>query len=310
MYFASSPRQFCPPNRTEDLVALLSVINNAQEYSVYFVSVSSRIQFQVFTDTLNVSLFWDFFVNIWQIVCRFILVSVMDYSPTTLYQKPNSYWPLIDDALRTAAFWFVFNQLNFLLFLLTLCFLLFVMTVAMSKFDWCFHCGIIQFRGLYHLCLLLLNSIMSKFVSSKCPVFFFLFFFSCLLILILQIYYIYQIYQIKNKYLTLEWIIQSIWSLKNKSTLELRTGLFLTLSFIHFCPFLFFFFLSCWLQTEEFVFRSADYFEWTAGLSVVWSNEKIVRSMKEIFYRDWDSQYIIKVNRTLPPLEILMKYVP
>ncbi|XP_065833347.1 5'-3' exonuclease PLD3-like isoform X2 [Oscarella lobularis] len=33
-----------------------------------------------------------------------INVAVMDYFPTTLYDDPNTYWPIIDDALRRAAF--------------------------------------------------------------------------------------------------------------------------------------------------------------------------------------------------------------
>jgi hypothetical protein len=127
--------------------------------------------------------------------------------------------------------------------------------------------------------------------------------------------YVCQIYQIKNKFPILEWIIQSIWSLKNKSTLELQTGFFLSfslwLSFIPFSLLLLFHSVMLTKHWEMMMFiRSADYFEWTAGLSVVWINENIVHSMKEIFYRDWDSQYIIKVNRTLPPLETLMKFVP
>jgi len=52
---------------------------------------------------------------------------------------------------------------------------------------------------------------------------------------------------------------------------------------------------------------SADYFLWTAGVSVVWSNEKIVHTLKEIFYRDWSSDYIIRVNRTAPVQETFLK---
>lgn len=31
----------------------------------------------------------------------------MDYAPTSLYNNPNYYWPVIDDALRTAAYKYV-----------------------------------------------------------------------------------------------------------------------------------------------------------------------------------------------------------
>ncbi|KAK0408733.1 hypothetical protein QR680_004126 [Steinernema hermaphroditum] len=35
---------------------------------------------------------------------KFVHISVMDYIPATLYYKDNFYWPLIDEALRSAAF--------------------------------------------------------------------------------------------------------------------------------------------------------------------------------------------------------------
>eukprot|EP01122_Echinamoeba_exundans_P017931 TRINITY_DN987_c0_g1_i1.p1 TRINITY_DN987_c0_g1~~TRINITY_DN987_c0_g1_i1.p1 ORF type:complete len:441 (-),score=105.62 TRINITY_DN987_c0_g1_i1:14-1336(-) len=66
VFMAASPPQMSISNwRTNDLDAILHAINSASQY-VYF--------------------------------------SVMDYAPTSLFMKPNFYWPLIDDALRTAAF--------------------------------------------------------------------------------------------------------------------------------------------------------------------------------------------------------------
>ncbi|KAN0023271.1 hypothetical protein ACTFIU_011438 [Dictyostelium citrinum] len=65
MFLAVSPPQFQSTDRTGDIDALMNAINNAE-----------------------------------QSIC----ITVMDYTPTTLYNDPNTYWPLIDNALRAAAF--------------------------------------------------------------------------------------------------------------------------------------------------------------------------------------------------------------
>lgn len=65
LYTASSPAAFSPEGRTDDLTAILDVINKART---------------------NISF------------------SVMDYMPSTLYLRPNYYWGDIDVALRSAAF--------------------------------------------------------------------------------------------------------------------------------------------------------------------------------------------------------------
>ncbi|KAL9950329.1 hypothetical protein ACROYT_G042815 [Oculina patagonica] len=65
IYLTSSPPKLSPPGREDDLSAILRVINTAT---------------------------------------KFVYVSVMDYFPTTLYTKHRTYWPVIDDALRQAAF--------------------------------------------------------------------------------------------------------------------------------------------------------------------------------------------------------------
>lgn len=65
LYITGSPPSFCPPSRTLDLEAILSIISEAQ---------------------------------------HFVNVAVMEYSPTTRFEKPNRYWPFIDDAIRRAAF--------------------------------------------------------------------------------------------------------------------------------------------------------------------------------------------------------------
>uniref|UniRef100_UPI0037E92F0A 5'-3' exonuclease PLD4 n=1 Tax=Semicossyphus pulcher TaxID=241346 RepID=UPI0037E92F0A len=65
LYLAASPPSFCPPSRTQDLEAILSIISEAE---------------------------------------RFVDVAVMEYFPATLFEKPQRYWPFIDDAIRTAAF--------------------------------------------------------------------------------------------------------------------------------------------------------------------------------------------------------------
>ncbi|XP_073339631.1 5'-3' exonuclease PLD4 [Pagrus major] len=65
LYLTGSPPSFCPPSRTQDLEAILSSISEAQHY---------------------------------------IDVAVMEYFPTTRFEYPRRYWPVIDDAIRTAAF--------------------------------------------------------------------------------------------------------------------------------------------------------------------------------------------------------------
>eukprot|EP01125_Pyxidicula_operculata_P005832 TRINITY_DN2035_c0_g1_i2.p1 TRINITY_DN2035_c0_g1~~TRINITY_DN2035_c0_g1_i2.p1 ORF type:complete len:235 (+),score=26.46 TRINITY_DN2035_c0_g1_i2:647-1351(+) len=67
MYFASSPLKFNTPQRTNDMDAIIGSIDRATTY---------------------------------------LFASVMDYSPTTLYQPPSTaeYWGLLDDAFRRAAF--------------------------------------------------------------------------------------------------------------------------------------------------------------------------------------------------------------
>lgn len=65
IYLASAPKQLCPPDRADDLSTILRIIDSAKQ---------------------------------------FVYVSVMDYFPTTLYTENRTYWPVIDDALRRAAF--------------------------------------------------------------------------------------------------------------------------------------------------------------------------------------------------------------
>ncbi|XP_020611844.1 phospholipase D3-like [Orbicella faveolata] len=65
IYLTSSPPKLSPPGRQDDLAAILRVINSAT---------------------------------------KFVYISVMDYFPTTLYTDQRTYWPVIDDALRKAAF--------------------------------------------------------------------------------------------------------------------------------------------------------------------------------------------------------------
>lgn len=55
---------FCPNGRTADVSAILNVIQNAE---------------------------------------KFIYISVMDYFPLTIYTPKIKYWPVIDNALRSAA---------------------------------------------------------------------------------------------------------------------------------------------------------------------------------------------------------------
>lgn len=64
-YFSASPPELCPHGRTRDLDALLAVMRGARQ---------------------------------------FIYASVMDYFPTTRFTHPARYWPVLDNALRDAAF--------------------------------------------------------------------------------------------------------------------------------------------------------------------------------------------------------------
>ncbi|CAG2112046.1 unnamed protein product [Medioppia subpectinata] len=63
VYLSSSPKPFCPFGRTNDIDAILSIIENAD---------------------------------------KFIDIAVMDYFPIFLYQKNTHFWPLIDNALKSA----------------------------------------------------------------------------------------------------------------------------------------------------------------------------------------------------------------
>ncbi|KAM4625085.1 5'-3' exonuclease PLD4 [Polymixia lowei] len=65
IYLSASPPSFCPLSRTQDLESILTVISGAQQ---------------------------------------FIDVAVMDYFPTTRFERPQRYWPVIDDAIKRAAF--------------------------------------------------------------------------------------------------------------------------------------------------------------------------------------------------------------
>lgn len=65
VYMSSAPPQLCPPGREGDGDAILHVIRSARQY---------------------------------------IHIAVMDYVPALLYSSNNEYWPVIDDALRTAAY--------------------------------------------------------------------------------------------------------------------------------------------------------------------------------------------------------------
>lgn len=65
VYLSSSPKELNPPDRTNDINAILDVINSAK---------------------------------------KFIYIAVMDYSPTFFFGKKKIYWPVIDEALRRAAY--------------------------------------------------------------------------------------------------------------------------------------------------------------------------------------------------------------
>lgn len=60
----SSPPPMSPSGRTQDIDAIVNVINSAE---------------------------------------KFVHIAVMDYIPLTLYTPKPKYWPIIDDALRSAA---------------------------------------------------------------------------------------------------------------------------------------------------------------------------------------------------------------
>ncbi|XP_067680068.1 5'-3' exonuclease PLD3-like isoform X2 [Haliotis asinina] len=65
VYLSSSPASFCPEGRTADLDAILDVISKAR---------------------------------------NFIYIAVMDYMPFIYLNAPRRYWPVLNDALKTAAY--------------------------------------------------------------------------------------------------------------------------------------------------------------------------------------------------------------
>nr|XP_025975842.1 phospholipase D3 [Dromaius novaehollandiae] len=65
VYFSSAPPALCAPGRTEDLRALLSVIDGAEE---------------------------------------FVHIAVMSYQPTMEFSHPQRFWPVIDNHLRKAVY--------------------------------------------------------------------------------------------------------------------------------------------------------------------------------------------------------------
>ncbi|XP_044304393.1 5'-3' exonuclease PLD3-like isoform X2 [Varanus komodoensis] len=64
LYLSSSPPALCSQGRTPDLSAILNTIDDAED---------------------------------------FVYIAVMDYEPQCSFCKPRRFWPVIDDALRTAA---------------------------------------------------------------------------------------------------------------------------------------------------------------------------------------------------------------
>ncbi|CAD5121911.1 DgyrCDS10376 [Dimorphilus gyrociliatus] len=64
LFFTNSPQSLCPRGRTNDIYAIVSVINRAR---------------------------------------KFVYISVMDYHPLIEYRKPELFWPVIDNALRKVA---------------------------------------------------------------------------------------------------------------------------------------------------------------------------------------------------------------
>lgn len=65
IFIAGSPPQFCPVSRTQDIDAILSIISEAGHY---------------------------------------VDVAIMEYFPMIRFEKPKKYWPVLDDAIRAAAF--------------------------------------------------------------------------------------------------------------------------------------------------------------------------------------------------------------
>ncbi|KAG7281217.1 hypothetical protein CRUP_019742 [Coryphaenoides rupestris] len=64
-YLSGSPPSFCPSSRTQDIEAILSAISGAE---------------------------------------HFVDVGVMEYSPSLLFDHHKRYWPIIDDAIKRAAY--------------------------------------------------------------------------------------------------------------------------------------------------------------------------------------------------------------
>lgn len=71
LFIASSPLQFCATGRTNDIDALLHVIDSAD---------------------------------------KTICGEVMDFAAATLYTNPSQFWPVLSNALKEAAYTYV-NQI-------------------------------------------------------------------------------------------------------------------------------------------------------------------------------------------------------
>jgi len=65
VFLANSPPEFCTDGRTSDIESIIHIINKAS---------------------------------------KFVYIAVMDYDPAILYTDYNIFWPVIDDALRKAAY--------------------------------------------------------------------------------------------------------------------------------------------------------------------------------------------------------------
>lgn len=76
LFFASSPLAFNTPKRTNDIDAIVNGLKTAEKYISFVISAQST---------------------------RFARLSVMDYSPVTLYAKPPKFWPVLDNAIRDAS---------------------------------------------------------------------------------------------------------------------------------------------------------------------------------------------------------------
>lgn len=97
LYFQSSPPPMSPKGRTQDVDAIVSVINKAEKF--VHISVMDYFPLTLYTPKPK---------YVKTEICKFIIHMNSTTIPQTVFSSPCKcslfrFWPIIDDALRAAA---------------------------------------------------------------------------------------------------------------------------------------------------------------------------------------------------------------